>query len=103
MLTSGQRDDFLVYFGTGAAALCALGALPITAAVAVVVGCGVRAFANRERTEESELSVDNRVEGQLRSEYGDAAVSRYRECLREGMTPEVAARTTICEELQRQV
>ena len=35
MLTSGQRDDFLVYIGTGAAA--------------IVAGCGIGAIVNRER------------------------------------------------------
>ncbi len=66
MLTKGQRDDFLVYFGTGAAALCALGGLPIVAAAAVVVGCGIGAVANRERTDESGPSVDDHVETELR-------------------------------------
>ncbi|QDV12226.1 hypothetical protein CA51_21070 [Rosistilla oblonga] len=101
MLTRGQRDDFLVYMGTGAAALCALGGLPIVAAAAVVVGCGVGAVANRERTNESVTSIDDHVESQLRSDYGDAAVSRYRECLRDGMTAQAAARTVIYEEWQK--
>lgn len=101
MLTKGKRDDFLVYFGTGAAALCALGGLPIAAAAAVVVGCGVGALANRERTNESVTSIDDHVESQLRSEHGDDAVNRYRACRYEGMTPQIAARTAIFEELQK--
>ena len=54
-------------------------------------------------SQENNSAVSDEDVQQLRSEYGDAAVSRYRECLREGMTPEVAARTVIYEELQRQV
>ncbi len=100
MLTKGQRDDFLVYFGGGAAALCALGALPIAAAV--VVGCGLGAVANRGRTDESAPSIEGPIEGRLRTEYGDAVVERFRECLREGMTSQNAAWTAIYEELQRQ-
>ena len=100
MLTRGQRNDFLVYFGTGAAALCALGGIPIVTAAAVIAGCGVRALANRERADESAPSIDDHIESQLRSEHGDDAVDRYRECLRDGMTPQIAARTVIYEESQ---
>ena len=100
MLTKGQRDDFLIYFGAGATALCVLGGLPVVAAAAVVVGCGIGAVANRERDHEPAPSSDDPVESQLRSDYGDAAVSRYRECLRDGMAAQVAARTVIYEELQ---
>ena len=100
MLTRGQRNDFLVYFGTGAAALCALGGIPIVTAAAVVAGCGVGALANRERADESAPSIDDHIESQLRSEHGDDAVDRYRECLRDGMTPQIAARTVIYEESQ---
>ena len=101
MLTKNQRDDFFAYFGTGAVALCALEGLPILTAAAVVVGCGVGALANQNRPEEPNISIDDPVEAQLRSEYGDDAVDRYRECLRDGMTPQVAARTAIYEELRR--
>ncbi|WP_417746700.1 hypothetical protein [Rosistilla oblonga] len=101
MLTKGQRDDFLAYFGTGAAVLFALGGVPIVAAAAVIGACGVGAVANRSRSLESATSNDDQIELQLRSEYGDAAVERYRECLGEGMTQLVAARTAIYEELQR--
>lgn len=101
MLTKGQRDDFLVYFGTGVAALCALGGLPIVAAAAVVVGCGVGAIVNRERTGKSDTSLDDHVESQLRADYGDAAVSRYRTNRASGMSAQTAARDVISEELQR--
>ena len=101
MLTKGQRDDFLVYMGTGTVALCVLGGLPFVTAAAVVAGCCFGAVANQERPDLPATRLDDHVEKQLRLEYGDAVVDRYRECLREGMTPEVAARTSIYEELQR--
>ena len=101
MLSKGQKDDFLGYMATGSMALWALGGLPGLLTATVISACGIGAMANQTPPADSVPTIDEQVEKQLRTKYGDDAVAAYRRNLAHGMFPQIAARGAIFEELQK--
>lgn len=100
MLSKGQRDDFLTYMATGTVAMWALGGLPGLLAASVFGACGLGALANQLPAVTPTTDVDDRVQCQLRDQYGESAVENYRANRITGMSPQIAAREAIFAELQ---
>lgn len=111
MLSKGQRDDAIVYMGTGTSLVWLLGGLTLGWALPVLAACGAGFVLNQQTGKKEPLpepppvvdaTMDGHVEAQLNEQYGKAAVFAYRENRASGQNPQIACRSVIYDILQLQ-